>query len=81
MSRAFSTGRAHILYVDVPNSYKHKLFKWLFTRVLAYHQRSPGSIPGWYMSVLAPGTSSLEWRRPWSSLFISRYILAAGIAL
>jgi hypothetical protein len=54
-------------YVDVPNTII-KLFKWIFSRVLATNWRRPGfdSRPG-HVSL---GTSSLGWRRPWSSLSI-----------
>ena len=40
-------------YVDVLTSI-NKLFKWLFSRVLASNHRDPGSIPGQDMSVLGP---------------------------
>ncbi len=44
-----------------------KLSGWLFSRMLVSHAGGLGSIPGRYIS---PGTSSLRWRWPWSSLFI-----------
>ena len=43
----------------------NNLFEWLFSRVLASY-RSFDSRPGH----VSPGTSSLGWRWPWSSLFI-----------
>jgi hypothetical protein len=46
------TGGSHVpgSYVDVPNSY-YKLFKWLFSIVLASDRRGPSLIPGRDMSV------------------------------
>ncbi len=40
----------------------NKLFKWLFSGVLASHPGGPGSIPGQDISVLGPLAMEMTWR-------------------